>query len=754
MTDALRARARSGGRPKQRPAARPYANDRELLADELARLELVVRAHLTRAGVAAGIPVSEPLRGLYLSESEVQRLLRSAGEDEDAVRAVLASAASVAATIEQRRAATRAAGVLLRLPLLAHLFGLSQAEERLLVICVAPELDSRYEKFYAFLNDDVTRKGPTAHLALALLSEAEDERRQARMHLSGGGRLFRTGLLATADDGTGAGARMGRVLRVDERIGEFLLGESALPPAVAHAASVWSPARVVASAVAQRLAGAVREHLERADGGRLVVQLTGAGGVGKRALAEQVCALLGTPLLVLDLDELAGSPDLMEQLLRLALREAVLQPAVVYLEGIERLQSAAGVADDGGSQRRGERSLYAALARAIEDYSWLTFIATDRAVPRVGRWRGLAWLQVALRRPDDGELVACWDAALAGYGVSLPGADVDSLAGRFRFTPGQMRSVLRDALAERHLAAGGGGVIDAPAIAHACRRASEMALDGLAQRIEPRYQWADLVLPVNESSQLREMCAMMRHRALVYGAWGLGAKHARGKGLAALFFGPSGTGKTMAAEVIANDLELDLYRIDLSAVVSKYIGETEKNLAKVFREAERGSAVLLFDEADALFGKRSEVKDAHDRYANIEISYLLQRMEEYEGIVVLASNLKKNMDDAFLRRLQFTIEFSFPTVAQRRDIWAALLPASPPRGADVDFQFLAERLPITGGNIRNVVMRAAFLAAADGGVIRMQHLMRSAKREYDKIGRLGGESDFGPYWTIVEQRTT
>jgi SpoVK/Ycf46/Vps4 family AAA+-type ATPase len=206
----------------------------------------------------------------------------------------------------------------------------------------------------------------------------------------------------------------------------------------------------------------------------------------------------------------------------------------------------------------------------------------------------------------------------------------------------------------------------------------------------------------------------------------------------------------MAAEIIAGALDLDLYRIDLASVVSKYIGETEKNLSRIFAEAERGTAVLFFDEADALFGKRSEVKDAHDRYANIEISYLLQRIETYEGVVILATNLRKNIDEAFLRRLHYVIEFPFPGARERRAIWAGLFPERAPRKADVDMDFLAERLPLSGGNIRNIVVRAAFLAASNGGAITMEHLVRAAKREYDKVGHLATESDFGPYWDLLQ----
>ena len=236
---------------------------------------------------------------------------------------------------------------------------------------------------------------------------------------------------------------------------------------------------------------------------------------------------------------------------------------------------------------------------------------------------------------------------------------------------------------------------------------------------------------------------MVRQRTTVYGDWGFDRKLAMGKGVIALFAGPPGTGKTMAAEVIAADLALDLYRIDLSAVVDKYIGETEKNLEKIFRQAQSSDAILFFDEADALFGKRSEVKDAHDRYANIETAYLLQRTEEYDGLVILASNLKKNMDEAFMRRLHFAVDFPEPDEAERLSIWQRAFPAEAPRDEDLDLKSLARNLKVTGGNIRNIVLASAFLAAEDGMPIAMRHLLRAAAHEFQKLGRLPVSGEFG-----------
>jgi SpoVK/Ycf46/Vps4 family AAA+-type ATPase len=275
----------------------------------------------------------------------------------------------------------------------------------------------------------------------------------------------------------------------------------------------------------------------------------------------------------------------------------------------------------------------------------------------------------------------------------------------------------------------------------AARSHSNPNLANLAMKLVPRYGWDDLVLPDDQLHILREMVSTIRSRPKVLDVWGLGTKLVSSRGVTALFAGPPGTGKTMAAEIIAADLGLDLYKIDLSTVISKYIGETEKNLARVFHEAETSNAILFFDEADSLFGKRSEVRDSHDRYANIEISYLLQRMEAYDGVTILATNLRANLDEAFTRRLQFAVDFPFPEQADRLKIWQTLFPSTLPRSPNLDFETLAQRFKIAGGNIRNILVSAAYLAADDGQIVTMEHLLHGTRRELQKMGRLLDESE-------------
>jgi SpoVK/Ycf46/Vps4 family AAA+-type ATPase len=270
-----------------------------------------------------------------------------------------------------------------------------------------------------------------------------------------------------------------------------------------------------------------------------------------------------------------------------------------------------------------------------------------------------------------------------------------------------------------------------------------------ALRVEPRYGWNDIVLPPEKAQKLHHIASWIKYRRTVHRDWGFGQKLSRGKGLNVLFTGPSGTGKTMAAEVLAGELSLDLYQIDLSSVVSKYIGETEKNLSAIFREAEQTQTLLFFDEADALFGKRTEVKDAHDRYANIEVNYLLQRVEQYEGVVILATNLQQNLDDAFLRRMQEVLEFPFPNAELRERIWRGHFPKGAPKSIDIDFEFLAQSFKWPGGNIKNIVLSAAFLAAQESKPISMSHLIKATRAEYQKEGKLAVKTDFGRYYDLI-----
>ncbi len=334
-------------------------------------------------------------------------------------------------------------------------------------------------------------------------------------------------------------------------------------------------------------------------------------------------------------------------------------------------------------------------------------------------------------------------------GLKLTAVDLATLANQFQFTPGQIHDAIRQATYLHLLAADGHARHVSATFYRAARDQCNLRLGEVARKIVPTYGWQDIILAPDRLAQLREICDQVCFRERVFEDWGFAGKLPRGRGLNALFIGPSGTGKTMAAEIIAGELQMDLYRIDLSCIVSKYIGETEKNLSQVFAEAEQSNAILFFDEADALFGKRTEVKDSHDRYANIEINYLMQRIEDYDGVVILATNLRTHIDEAFTRRLRFCIEFPFPDEHSRERIWHASFPKTAPRAEDLDIPFLARQFKLAGGHIRNAVLSAAFLAAREARAIRMAHAILGIKREYQKLGRICTKSEFGKFFDLV-----
>ena len=380
------------------------------------------------------------------------------------------------------------------------------------------------------------------------------------------------------------------------------------------------------------------------------------------------------------------------------------------------------------------RALRTALSSAVADFGWLVFLIGESDWSGAEKLAGSVVQSVKVTLPDVPRSAAIWRHSLAGH-VADPGQWADELAGRFRLPAARITAAVELADNDR-LTRPESRALTLADVAAACRQQSNQNLGERAVKVQPVCGWDDLVLPEDRLEKLRDICAQVRHHYRVYVGWGFGAKLSHGKGISALFSGPSGTGKTLAAEVLAHDLQLDLYKVDLSGVVSKYIGETEKNLAKIFAEAETGNAILFFDEADALFGKRTAVSDAHDRYANIETSYLLQRIEDYEGVVILATNLRQNMDEAFTRRIRFIVDFPFPEADSRMRIWRTLLPPQAPVAADVDLGWLARQLEVAGGSIKNIVLNAAFLAAADGGVIDRRHVLRGARREFEKIGKL------------------
>jgi hypothetical protein len=626
---------------------------------------------------------------LHLVRVCLERHTAGAGRDDldDAERAARAERDAAAAALAEPAA----------LDTLCATFGLTPFERATLLLCAGMELDARFPRLCAEAQAGPDRPFPTFSLALAALPEAHWSA------LTPDAPLRRWRLIEV-----GAGPALTlSPLRIDERVLHYLAGlETADESLAGLVQPLQKPAPLTEehTRIAARAAAAWRE----ARAGSLpVIQLCGDDPAATRALAHAVAAAVGLRLVALPAASVPVAPAELDLFIRLWEREAALGRTALLVEW-----------DDADAP---EAARLPAVTRLVE--------RARAAIVLAGRQRraltGRATVTFDVRRPGMAEQRLIWQRALAQAGVSVNGR-VEALVSQFNLGTAAIDAAVAEALGRgEHDAAG--------ALWEACRYQARPRMENLARRIEPAATWDDLVLPDAQLATLQQIAAHARQRARVYETWGFGARESRGLGVTALFAGASGTGKTLAAEVLAHALNLDLYRIDLSQVVSKYIGETEANLRRVFDAAEEGGAVLLFDEADALFGKRSEVKDSHDRYANIEISYLLQRMEAYRGLAILTTNMKGALDPAFLRRLRFVVHFPFPDAERRARIWRRIFPpATPTEGLDAG---RLAQLNVSGGHIRNIALHAAFLAADAGGPVRMSHLLRAARTEYAKIER-------------------
>ncbi|NKE69583.1 ATP-binding protein [Candidatus Manganitrophus noduliformans] len=722
---------------KRATKAASFRDSREYLAAELdwldRALSLLLHLFHRREAKTEG-------QGLFLSQKEAERLLsQNPPADEPDAEALRASLDRSRREIVSRRKASLEEGVYLSLPHLAHLFHLSPVEETALLVSLAPELDPKYAKLYAYLQDDLTRKFPSVDLILTIARLQGAVGPQGRFFFSAQAPLLRWHLLHPAGEAGLPIPRLNQGLVLDERIVAFLLeiaqfDAKVLPyvqPLRRKERALPSPAAEVVS----QLQGLITSQFQQQNAPRrkVLAYFYGPGAPDGRGIAEQLCETLKIHLIEVDLAALhqaglAGALPFAEGLRRIV-REALLQPAALYLSGFEKWRE----------EGKGDISVMESLLR---EASWLTFIeGTEPRVPGAISEESL-FLPFALSLPDAHRRIEGWRGLIDRAPTTIGKEEIESLSLRYRLTLREMEEAMCLARDRATLRSPAQAEVTCDDLLWACRERSQVHFGGLARSMTPRASWEDLVLPNPLLQQLREIVSQVRHRPQVLHDWGFEKKLLLGKGIYILFMGPSGTGKTLAAEVLAQMLGRDLLKVDLSAVVSKYIGETEKNLQRIFSGAERSDAILLFDEADALFGKRSEVKDAHDRYANIEVNYLLQRLEEYEGIVILATNFAQNIDDAFSRRIQMSIEFPFPNEASRLEIWKKHLPKEAPLAEGVDLEYLAGQFKIAGGNIRNIVLNAAFLAAEAGGPIQMVHLLQAIRREYEKMGKLFSESEF------------
>ncbi len=619
------------------------------------------------------------------------------------------------------------------LMLLGNRFGLTGFERNILLLCAAMELDTRTALLCARAQGDPSKLYPTFALALTLFDDPAWDVLSPERPL----RYWRL----IEINQPGAQPLTASAIRADERIVNYIKGLNYLDDRLMPLLVPLTGAGDTVPPSQQQQVDTIVGHLRTAAHGLPVIHFLGADAASKRSVAKRAAHMLGLTVYRLSADVLPTAWGELETLARLYQRESVLLPIALYLD-----------AQDSDKE-------LPAVTRFLARMSGLVFLDTRESWSQLGR--DAVTLDVA--KPSLVEQAEAWQQALGEEAGSAP----EVLAGQFNLTLPEINRIAKIAAkaaafttTSAHTAdstIGAAGIASAGTsgdgqpllkqVWDACLMAARPRLDTLAQRLDVKAQtWDDLVLPETEKKLLRQIMDQVGQRHLVYERWGFNRRMSRGLGISALFAGESGTGKTLAAEVIAHELKLNLYRIDLSQVVSKYIGETEKNLRKLFDAAEDGGTILFFDEADALFGKRSEVKDSHDRFANIEINYLLQRMEAYRGLAILATNMKSALDTAFMRRLRFIVNFPFPGIPERKRIWERAFPKETEK-ENLDYERLA-RFNLTGGSIQNIAINAAFLAASAGSSVTMPLILEAARSEFRKLEKPVNEAEFRLMQTV------
>jgi AAA+ superfamily predicted ATPase len=676
----------------------PFADPIDQIGEELRCLDRLLARHVARLR-RDGQFNEDPLRGLYIGDDEaLAHLCQATTAPEDDAGVALCRA--VLDGREQRSAD-------LPLAAIARRFALDRFERTVLMIAAAPSFDRRYQTLYAYAQNDVARRLPAVGLVLALLVDDPADRLRHLERFAASAPLRRGGLVHWSDTDRDK-PLADRALAVDDRVVMALLG--------------------VSSTVDDRLAGFVHvvdgvetpndddlaaQCQAAADRGAEMIVFEGALDAGQARAAASVCRSSGEALIEVDLDRPAAHALPSDLLGRLLAREALLSGSGLLIS-----------ASHGWPDHGVEHALLGAAK--LQPRLFVSARHGSLDLPLLAREIRLARIEPM---PADAPTRAKW------WRSALPACahtSVERLAQASRIGP---RAIARTV--------GTTATYDEPALLAAVGIHAGGQLPSIAQRVREHWTWDDLVLAERPRVQLAELAAILVHWPRVTGDWGFRAKLPVAQNCVALFSGPSGTGKTMAASLVAREAAMPLYRVDLSAIFDKYIGETEKHLDRLFDAAAEASAVLLFDEADALFGKRTALKDAHDRYANLSVAYLLQRIETYDGLAILATNLPGNMDQAFARRLAHVIAFPLPDEAERRALWARAFPAQAPLAADIGFDAIAATFEISGGNIRNAALAAAYLAASDGGVIEQGHVLRALARELEKIGRTPIAADYG-----------
>ncbi len=705
----------------------PYQSSNEHLLAGLAYAETRVRWAIDRAQ-AEGLLSDDKFRGLYLTEDLIEQVLlqpigmagwNGRSPHNNRHQQWQQNIQSAYAQWQQCRQLT-ADDIFFRLEWVQQCFDLLTTELDILLLTLAPELDRRFERLYAYLQDDVTQQRPTVDLLLNLLTESVAEKMELRGLFLANGRLLSHRLIHLYQDGPRSEHSFtAQFVRPSTTILNYLLGHTQISPQIKESARLTTTDDFTPR---PWFKGPFWQQIVEASEKQPCFSFVGKYGMGRREAALSIAHARQQPLLEVNLVRLAKLEEGVDEGLGMVMRDGRLHKAILYITRWDTVLN---------------ENLHpkTAVLDKLLTYNDLVIVAGQkRWQPRAHQHQRPIYT-VPFPHLEYVDRLRIWQHYLGDQ----PNIELSTLANHFQFTPGQVEDAV---LTARDMAEWQGETLQTIHLLKASRAHSNQKLADLATKAKSRHNWDDLILPPDPLAQLHEIVNQARNRPTVHDKWGFGSK-LLGRGISALFTGEPGTGKTMSSGIISGELGLDLYKVDLSALVSKYIGETEKNLDRVFTEANTSNAVLFFDEADSIFGKRSEVKDSHDRYANLEISYLLQRIEAYDGIAILATNMRANLDEAFTRRFDFITDFPFPDAEYREAIWRIHFPPQLPLADDIDLPLLARRFRLAGGNIRKIILAAAFLAARDNeATLSMHYILHAARREYQKMGRLIEESLF------------
>lgn len=700
----------------------------------LQRLDLLIHREILRLRANYQLSQDE-FRGLYISDQQVDELIRQhVTKGQADVMELSVSAEHLSQPAKEALASDE------RWCRLCQSFQLTDFEEEVLLLAFVPEIHSKYPLLFAYLNNDITRKYPTIELALNLFSSEDNN--IDRQAFSSQQPLIKKGLLLTIEqESKQYNLQSGFVIAPTIR--EYLLGHTAIEPQIletCHLSPVnyqsWQHQPFLMEIVEQF--AAFSQVLQCTPNTPYFI-VESQPGSGASILAENALFSAGLACCRVDLKRLLSDKGVVSKATRSICQTALLEHAGLVINDLPQVLEATHI----------DKGTLIFFFRQLAD----TAIPCFLLVSPKSRWRELLadyqTMVCVLTESVPIERQRFWQYHLKRFGMVADTDDIASAADYFQLNYEQIQAAANN-LSFQHGLADADRCITKDALFAAARRQSYGDMGNLAEKVEKHYKLDDLVLPASTMSRVHEIVSAIKSRRLVYEQWGFQRRLGGTTGIVSLFAGVSGTGKTMTASVIANEIGLDLYRIELSGVVSKYIGEIEKRLDKVFMAAKQANCILFFDEADALFGKRSEVKDAHDRYANIEVAYLLQKIENHDGIVILTTNLAKNIDQAFTRRMQFIIEFPRPDVEHREKLWRGMFGDAAPLANDVDFSFLARQLENTGGDIKNMVLDAALMAASsENKVIDMALLIRAAARQMKKQGKMPSAVEFKHYFSLV-----